>query len=81
MSESISPVNKAVNFLSEENNGLLSFNSDTVPNIEPSEKIESLEYVNTGFGKWEEKKIIVDNPVKKDRDQKAIEVNALEDQI
>lgn len=81
MSEKTSAVNKAVNFLIDENIGLLSFNTDTIANIEPSEKIESVKFVNTGFGKWEEQKTVLDNPVKKDRDQKSSEVNILEDQI
>jgi hypothetical protein len=81
MSEKTSAVNKAVNFLNDENTGLLSFNADTIANIEPSEKVESVKFVNTGFGKWEEQKTVLDNPVKKDRDQKSSEVNILEDQI
>lgn len=81
MSEKTSAVNKAVNFLNDENNGLLAFNADTIADIEPSEKIESVKFVNTGFGKWEEQKTVADNPVKKDRDQKSSEVNILEDQI
>ena len=81
MSEKTSAVNKAVNFLNDENTGLLSFNADTIANIEPSEKVESVKFVNTGFGKWEEQKTVLDNPVKKDRDQKSGEVNILEDQI
>lgn len=81
MSEKTSAKNKAINFLSEENNGLLAFNADTIADIEPSEKIDSVKFVNTGFGKWEEQKTVLDNPVKKDRDQKASEVNSLEDQI
>ena len=81
MSEKSSSANRALNFLSDENNSLLSFNQDIIADIEPSEKIESVSYKNTGFGKWEEEKKVLDNPIKKDRDQKASEVNTLEDQI